>query len=113
MADSGSTNVSVLLGNSDGTFKAAVRYEAGTVPFFIAVEDFNADGRSDLAVANGGSTNVSVLLGNGDGTFRAAVSYGVGANPHSVAIADFNNDGRLDLASGGELQLRQRFRAVG
>ena len=37
------------------------------------VGDFNADGNSDLAIANADTGNVGVLLGNGAGGFAAAV----------------------------------------
>ena len=78
----GSSNVSILLGNGDGTFKTAVNYGAGSsAPYSVAVADFNGDGKLDLAVANIASNNVSILLGNGDGTFQAAVNYGAGSNP--------------------------------
>jgi hypothetical protein len=97
VANWASNNVSVLLGNGDGTLGAAVNYGAGSNPHSVAVGDFNGDGKLDLAVANAGSGNVSVLLGNGDGTFRAAVSYGTGLTPESVAVGDFNGDGKLDL----------------
>ena len=73
--------MSVLLGNGDGTFQAAVNYPAGLNPFSVAVGDFNGDGKPDLAVANYGSNTVSVLLGNGDGTFQAAMSYDSGSIP--------------------------------
>src|SRR5712691_1556869 len=77
-------------------FSVAHLYGAGATPSFIAVGDFNGDGRSDVAVANQGSNNVSILLGNGDGTFAAAVNYGVGAAPRSVGLGDFNGDGKID-----------------
>jgi hypothetical protein len=100
VANSGSTNVSVLLGNGDGTFKTAVNYGAGTLPWSVAVGDFNGDGWPDLVVASFGSNNVSVLLNNADGTgtFQTAVPYGAGTNPTAVAVADLNGDGTLDLA---------------
>ena len=41
--------VSVLLGNGDGTFQAAVNYGAGAGQTSVAVGDFNGDGRLDLA----------------------------------------------------------------
>ncbi len=56
-------NVSVLLGNGDGTFQAAVNYGAGSGPESVTTGDFNGDGESDLAVANWGG-NVSVLINN-------------------------------------------------
>src|ERR1700674_3738612 len=72
VANSGSNNVSILLGNGDGTFQPAVNFDAGLSPNSIAVGDFNGDGRLDLAVLQTGNpTNsvagaVSILLGNGD-----------------------------------------------
>jgi hypothetical protein len=93
-----SVNVSVLLGNADGTFQAAQNFETGSGPSSVAVGDFNGDGRLDLVVANIGSNTVSVLLGNGDGTFRNAQNFGTGFSPGSVAVGDFDGDGRLDLA---------------
>jgi hypothetical protein len=90
-------NVSVLLGNGDGTFQAARNYAAGSFPFSMAVGDFNGDGRLDLAVAGAGG--VRVLLGNGDGSFlNTNISYVAGTNPSSVAVGDFNGDGSPDLA---------------
>jgi hypothetical protein len=51
----------VLLGNGDGTFRAAVNYDVGG-PFSVAVGDFNADGLPDLAVPNYSGSSVTVLL---------------------------------------------------
>ena len=66
------TRVSVLLGNGNGTFQAAVNYAAGNEPDSVAVGDFNGDGKADLAVANRRTAmRVSVLLGNGNGTFQS------------------------------------------
>jgi hypothetical protein len=98
--------VSVLLGNGDGTFQAAVGYGAGPGDAeFVAVADVNGDGKPDLAVANcsvnyycNGRGSVSVLVGNGDGTFQAPVRQSSGGKvAMSVAIADVNGDGRPDL----------------
>src|SRR5207244_2072158 len=98
MADQGDdygngSNVSVLLGNGDGTFQAAVNYAAGNYPWSITVGDFNGAGRLDLAVVNQNDNDVSVLLGNGDGTFQPAMNYAVGSYPHWVVVGDFNGDG--------------------
>src|SRR5207249_8610111 len=100
--DTVATTVSVLLGNGDGTFQAAQTFEAGSGPYFLAMGDFNGDGKLDLVVADlGPSTQragtVSVLLGNGNGTFQAARSFVAGNTIWSVAVGDFNGDGRLDL----------------
>jgi len=103
VANEGSNNVRIFLGNGDGTFQAAVDYGAGSNPDSVVVGDFRGAGKLDLVVANDGSNNVSILLGNGDGTFQAAVNYGVGSAPASVAVGDFNGDGKLDLAVANEL----------
>ena len=101
-ADVSGNNVSVLLGNGDGTFRTAVSYVAGDLPRMVVIGDFNGDGKLDLAVANEQGSSVSVLLGNGDGTFQTAVNYVVGNAPVSVAVEDFNGDGKLDLVVANE-----------
>src|SRR5205823_3032072 len=81
----------------------AVNYSAGSFPQFVAVADFNGDGKPDLTVANHGSSNISVLLGKGDGAIQTAVNYGAGAGPQSVAVGDFNGDGKPDLVVANAL----------
>jgi FG-GAP-like repeat/Divergent InlB B-repeat domain len=98
VANSGSDDISILLGNGDGTFKPATNFSAGgSSPVSIATGDFNRDGKQDLAVALQGS-GVTVLLGNGDGTFRAAQNViTTDQYPAYVAVGDFNGDGKADL----------------
>ena len=102
IASCGTGQVSVLLGNGDGTFQAPVAYAAGAgSSYFIVTADFNGDGNLDLAVADqtGANSAVAILLGNGDGTFQAPVSYSTGATSAAfLAAGDFNNDGAPDLA---------------
>ena len=80
------------------TFATATNYIVGNGPPSIAVGDFNADGKQDLAVANYGSDNVSILLGDGAGNFSGPTNFAVGGHPISIAVGDFNGDGKQDLA---------------
>lgn len=99
-------NISVLLGNGDGTFQPAVNYDAGSLPSSVAIADYNGDGKLDLAVADESEISgneVSVLLGVGDGTFKPATPYPTGTSPNSVVAGDFNHDGKVDLATANYL----------
>ena len=97
-----SSDVTILLGNGDGTFTPALNspVAVGRGPLSIAVGDFNGDGIPDLATANAVDNTVTILLGNGNGMFSQAANSPIrvsGSSPASVAVADFNRDGKLDL----------------
>jgi uncharacterized protein (TIGR03437 family) len=102
LANLGSNNVSVMLGNGAGGFALASGSPIAvkTAPAAIAVSDFNEDGFLDLAVVNSGSNSVSILLGNGSGGFTPGQGspFPTGNMPMSIAAADFNSDFLPDLA---------------
>ena len=97
-ATEGSSAVTVLLGNGDGTFQNAGSFSTGGVGIqVLTVGDFFGDGRLDLVAANGGGSGVSILRGNGDGTFPSHEVLPVTGGT-ALAVGDFNGDGNLDLA---------------
>jgi hypothetical protein len=98
VANAGSGDVSVLLGNGDGTFQSEQRFAAHTAPQSIAAGDVNGNGKPDLVVANNTSGDVSVLLGNGDGTFQAHADIPIADRPYKLVLGDVNGDHKLDLA---------------
>lgn len=79
------------------------------LPVGITANDFNEDGKPDLAIA--ANTRVYVMLGKGDGTFAPAAGspilmpsppYNDAASPYTgpITVGDFNHSGHLGLAVG-------------
>lgn len=99
-ADFSSNDVSILLGNGDGTFQAAKPFSTIAGPSSLAIGDLNGDGKPDIAVAEYGfgTSLLQIFPGNGDGTFSAGASYTSVSDPYDIATADFDGDGHLDLA---------------
>ena len=94
---SNASNVTVLLGNGDGTFRSVTSVPTASIPGAVAVGDFTGDGIPD-DIAVGFFPGVSIFLGNGDGTFRAGATFDLADAPTSIAAGDFTGDGNLDLA---------------
>lgn len=93
--------VSILLGNGDGTFASHLDYAASAFPYTIDSGDFNGDGILDLMVTDLNASVVSLLAGKGDGTFYPAAIVGrSGGGPVGIAPGDFNGNGKLDAAIG-------------
>lgn len=111
-------NISFATGSPEGTisvlmnttapgatvpsFAANVDFAMGRTPKSVAVGDFNADGKPDIAVAFFSDTSTSVLLnrtapGAATPSFAGKVDFPTGTAPGVVAVGDFDRDGKLDL----------------
>jgi hypothetical protein len=100
VGDALSNEVSVLLGNADGTFGPPIVFSVG-YPLAIAAGDMNNDGKQDLIVLEYGGTGnseVGIFLGDGTGHFRQHGAYQAGRQSSGLTVADFNKDGNLDVA---------------
>jgi hypothetical protein len=98
LVNSTSNNISILLGNGDGTFVEAPNspIPVGINPSSVIVADFNNDGALDLAVANQGDNSISFFKGNGDGTFTEFP-----ASPFNLNnLAPIAETGPVAMASG-------------
>ena len=71
VANSETSNVGILFGNGDGTFKTIITYSTGfqSHPDSIVAGDLNNDHWLDIVVADSTSDYVAILLGYENGTF--------------------------------------------
>ena len=87
-------------------------YPSGELPVAAAVQDFNNDGKADIATANENDKNVSFFLNNGNGTFAPANTFklGAGAGAFDIVSRDMNDDGNFDIVvSDGLTSLNLAF----
>jgi len=99
-----SGDVSILLGNGNGTFSSGptLSLAAGATPAGIVAGDFNNDGKQDLAVVYDPADStqpgaINVLLGDGHGAFHSSAVVSVPGNVLGLNAAYLNHDGKLDL----------------
>ncbi len=104
-ANSASNDVSVLMGNGDGTFQPARTYPiaapagAGILPFAMSLGRFGDARMPDLVV--GGAHSVTIMRNDGHGAFRSVGHYFVGFDIACTKVADLRGDGRMDIVATG------------
>jgi len=110
-AGQGGSEITVLLGNGNGTFGPAVHYAAPPTPDpggdgLGGGDILNPEDVTVAALVPGGPLDVieslydhsiDVFMGNGDGTFQPAVGYTTGEYPRDVQVADLTGNGIPDL----------------
>ena len=94
-------SASVLLGNGHGGFRAAPGspFRVGRAPYPLAVDDFNGDGKPDVATPDVQGDTVTVLFGDGHGSFAPAPDspYRVDQRPFFALATRVNADRAPDL----------------
>ncbi len=104
-------NVSILLGNGDGTFQPAISAPTGNLPVAVAVANFHSalgGSNVDVAVSNQNDNSISIFQINSDGTFSTSsssptlVQLPAGYKPAGLATGTFTNSGHVDLVVADE-----------
>jgi hypothetical protein len=100
-------DLSILLGNGDGTFQDAVVYDmhyhpasgAWIRPVSLAAYDLDDDKDLDLVVgfSSWGEDKILVLLNPGDGSFAHYDVYATEELPIAVAVGRLNGDAHADI----------------
>ena len=107
VSNTGSHEISILIGRGDGSFASPVNYPTGLFPELLTLADFDGDGDLDVATTgksriHRGPEDLTVLLNDGDGTFAAPEVYRIGDHqqPQRIEAADMNGDTHLDIFIG-------------
>jgi hypothetical protein len=95
--------VTVLLGNGDGTFTTGQVFNVGPATGTLATADLRGNDTSDLITtsSDGVHGTVEVLFGNPDASFQNPVVVFVGDRSIGLAVGDFLDHGRNDLLVTG------------
>jgi len=105
-ANTGNASLSVFRNTSSVgniSFAAHADFATGNAdPQYVAIADFDGDGKPDMAVTN--EANVSVFhntttSGSTTISFAAHADFAVESEPGGIAVGDFDGDGKPDIAA--------------
>jgi hypothetical protein len=106
VANTYSGNIGVYLNTSNnfafgpGAFAEPRYFPAGAGPYFLALADFDGDGRLDVVTPNINSASITVLRNLSlltNVAFGPPLTLPVGQLPIAVAVGDLDKDGRPDI----------------
>lgn len=89
----------VLLGQGDGTLGLTSLLTMNFLGRGLAINDYNRDGKLDLAIADVSGGTVRLLEGSGNGAFVRPTRFVTEQTPTTIAHADINDDGKPDLVT--------------
>ena len=94
--------IDTLVGNGDGTYKAAKSFSVGIPVADVSYADVNNDGNSDLILSLN-NTDINICISNGDGTFKAptTITTVFSSSVTRTLGVDINGDGNLDILTIG------------
>ncbi len=96
-------NITILLGNGNGTFGTRTDVPLGGSARGVAARDYDGDGDQDIAISVPGMDRFAIMINNGAGVFSPPTFVETGqTSEYGLAAADMNNDGILDLVIGNE-----------
>ncbi|MBP8034517.1 MAG: VCBS repeat-containing protein, partial [Bacteroidia bacterium] len=101
--NSASTSFATMLGVGNGSFTAGSSFSLQTNSPSYTINDFDIDGKMDVAFTNVNTKKITIILGLGTGAFIQDLnSYSLtklySANDFPINSSDYNNDGRADLS---------------
>src|SRR5215211_417697 len=86
------------LASTGAEFREPRTFTAGEGPAYVAVADFNLDGKPDVVAVNVKDGTISVLAGNGKGSVGSHRAIPpIGPSPQSLVVGDFNGDDKWDV----------------
>ncbi len=101
IGSAGGPNLSVFMGEGDGTATHHANYAVGESVRGLCVLDLDGDGDPDMVSASrtgGGDGDISVLINDGTGTFAITDTINPGGvGETACAAGDANNDGLMDV----------------
>lgn len=106
LSSASSSSLRVLIGNGDGSFRAATSFATASTPFFSEAGYFNNDGALDLVSADRSTDNIRVFLGNSNqnSATGGAIS-GLSVNLRTAASAKASFAGILNPQEGLAVEL--------